>query len=68
MPIEVVSLTEADISGAIQVIQRAFEDDPYFKWVFDASTVSQLDSPNTTSIIISTWSTSELIMLTFISS
>lgn len=51
MPIEVVSLTEADIPGAIQVIQRAFEDDPYFKWVFDASTVSQLDPPNTTTSI-----------------
>ncbi|KAJ5391623.1 N-acetyltransferase [Penicillium cosmopolitanum] len=38
MAIEVVPLTEADIPGAIQVIQRAFEDDPYYKWVFDAST------------------------------
>lgn len=40
MTIEVVSLTEADIPGANQVIQQAFADDPYFKWVFDASTVS----------------------------
>jgi hypothetical protein len=39
MTIEVVPLTEDDIPGAIQVIQRAFEDDPYYKWVFDASTV-----------------------------
>ncbi|KAJ5161496.1 Acyl-CoA N-acyltransferase [Penicillium capsulatum] len=38
MAIEVVALTEADIPGAIQVIQQAFADDPYFKWVFDAST------------------------------
>lgn len=39
MAVEVVPLTEADIPGAIQVIQQAFADDPYFKWVFDASTV-----------------------------
>lgn len=39
MAIEVVPLTEADIPGAIEVIQRAFADDPYFKWVFDSSTV-----------------------------
>lgn len=44
MAIEVVDLTEADIPGAIDVIQRAFEDDPYFKWVFDASTVCQKDT------------------------
>jgi hypothetical protein len=31
MTIEVVPLTEDDIPGAIQVIQRAFEDDPYYK-------------------------------------
>ncbi|KAB8231484.1 acetyltransferase, GNAT family [Aspergillus alliaceus] len=37
MAIEVVPLTEADIPGAIEVIQEAFADDPYFKWVFDAS-------------------------------
>ncbi|KAJ5771216.1 Acyl-CoA N-acyltransferase [Penicillium nucicola] len=35
MAIEVVNLTEADIVGAIEVIQQAFADDPYFKWVFD---------------------------------
>lgn len=39
MAIEVVDLTEADIPGAIQVIQQAFADDPYYKWVFDAPTV-----------------------------
>lgn len=38
MAIEVVPLTEDDIPGAIEVIQQAFADDPYFKWVFDAST------------------------------
>lgn len=39
MAIEVVPLTEADIPGAIEVIQQAFADDPYFKWVFDSSKV-----------------------------
>lgn len=39
MAVEVVPLTEADIPGAIQVIQEAFADDPYFHWVFDASRV-----------------------------
>ncbi|KAI9041999.1 GNAT family N-acetyltransferase [Aspergillus affinis] len=36
MAIEVVPLTEADIPGAIEVIQQAFAEDPYFEWVFDA--------------------------------
>jgi hypothetical protein len=43
MAIEVVNLTEADIPGAIQVIQQAFADDPYFKWVFDEPSVCMLD-------------------------
>ncbi|KAJ5658425.1 uncharacterized protein N7484_002074 [Penicillium longicatenatum] len=37
MAIEILPLTEADIPGAIRVIQHAFADDPYFKWVFDGS-------------------------------
>ncbi|KAJ5553283.1 hypothetical protein N7494_002661 [Penicillium frequentans] len=37
MGIEILPLTEADIPGVIQVIQHAFADDPYFKWVFDGS-------------------------------
>ncbi|KAJ5499563.1 Immunoglobulin E-set [Penicillium expansum] len=37
MAVEVVPLTEADIPGAIEVIQQAFADDPYFKWAFDSS-------------------------------
>ncbi|KAJ5097286.1 hypothetical protein N7456_008007 [Penicillium angulare] len=37
MEIEVLPLTEADIPGAVAVIQQAFADDPYFKWVFDSS-------------------------------
>lgn len=39
MAIEIAPLTEAGIPGAIEVIQQAFADDPYFKWVFDESTV-----------------------------
>ncbi|EAW07638.1 GNAT family N-acetyltransferase [Aspergillus clavatus NRRL 1] len=35
MAIEVFPLTEADIPEAIEVIQQAFADDPYFKWVFN---------------------------------
>ena len=42
MTIQVVPLTEADIPGAIEVIQRAFEDDPYFAWVFDRSKVCDI--------------------------
>lgn len=45
MAIEVAPLTEADIPGAVEVIQLAFADDPYFKWVFDESRVrAELDS------------------------
>lgn len=33
--IQVSPMTEADIDGAVDVIQRAFEDDPYANWVFD---------------------------------
>ena len=42
MAAEVVPLTEADIPGAIEIIQRAFADDPYFKWVFDSSKVRSM--------------------------
>ncbi|KAB8200238.1 acyl-CoA N-acyltransferase [Aspergillus parasiticus] len=37
MAVEVVPLTEADIPEAIEVIQQAFAEDPYFQWVFDPS-------------------------------
>lgn len=45
MAIEVVPLTEADIPGAIEVIQQAFADDPYFKWAFDQSKVCTCMNP-----------------------
>ncbi|KAL4782017.1 acyl-CoA N-acyltransferase [Aspergillus varians] len=35
MPIQVRPLTKADIPGAVDVIQQAFAEDPYFRWVFD---------------------------------
>lgn len=33
-------IRERDIDGAVSCIQRAFSDDPYKNWVFDASTFS----------------------------
>jgi hypothetical protein len=42
MAIDVVNLTEADIPEAIEVIQRAFADDPYFKWVFNPAKVCSM--------------------------
>ena len=41
MVIEISPITEADIPGAIDAIQKAFADDPYNLWVFnDRSKVS----------------------------
>ncbi|KAI4752998.1 hypothetical protein E4T52_14843 [Aureobasidium sp. EXF-3400] len=34
MPIEIARMVEADIDGAIDCIQKAFAEDPYFAWVF----------------------------------
>ncbi|EAS27829.1 acetyltransferase [Coccidioides immitis RS] len=41
MSIEVRPLTLEDIPGAIECVQRAFEDDPYFRWVFDPAKFSK---------------------------
>lgn len=35
MSIEILPLAEADIPGAVDCLQRAFADDPYFRWAFD---------------------------------
>ncbi|KAJ5130279.1 uncharacterized protein N7515_006318 [Penicillium bovifimosum] len=35
MSIEIVPLTQADIPSAVDCVQKAFADDPYFRWVFD---------------------------------
>lgn len=34
MPIQIARMVEADIDGAIDCIQKAFAEDPYFAWVF----------------------------------
>ena len=35
MSIEILPLAEADIPGAVDCLQKAFSDDPYFQWVFN---------------------------------
>lgn len=35
MSIEVAPLARADIPGAVECVQKAFADDPYFRWAFD---------------------------------
>ncbi|KAJ5175074.1 Acyl-CoA N-acyltransferase [Penicillium canariense] len=35
MSIEIVPLAKADIPGAVECVQKAFADDPYFRWVFN---------------------------------
>lgn len=44
MPIQVNRMTEADIDGAIDTIQQAFENDPYNNWVFPDR--SKVNSPS----------------------
>ncbi|KAJ5437893.1 Acyl-CoA N-acyltransferase [Penicillium daleae] len=35
MSIEIVPLTKADIPAAVECVQKAFSDDPYFRWAFN---------------------------------
>jgi hypothetical protein len=35
MAIEIVPLAQGDIPGAVDCVQKAFSDDPYFRWAFD---------------------------------
>ncbi|RAL09777.1 GNAT family N-acetyltransferase [Aspergillus homomorphus CBS 101889] len=35
MAIEIHPLTKADISEAVECVQKAFADDPYFRWIFN---------------------------------
>ncbi|KAJ5675949.1 hypothetical protein N7462_008846 [Penicillium macrosclerotiorum] len=35
MSIDIVPLANADISGAVECVQKAFADDPYFRWAFN---------------------------------
>lgn len=41
MAIKVRPLTQSDIPAAIDIIQQAFAQDPYFRWVFDEKSVSR---------------------------
>ena len=34
MPVEITRMVESDIDGAVECIQKAFAEDPYFEWVF----------------------------------
>ncbi|KAI4720257.1 hypothetical protein E4T48_03461 [Aureobasidium sp. EXF-10727] len=34
MPVEITRMVESDIDGAVDCIQKAFAEDPYFAWVF----------------------------------
>jgi hypothetical protein len=44
MSIEIVPLTKADIPAAVECVQKAFFDDPYFRWAFnDPSKVRNVD-------------------------
>ncbi|OJJ68473.1 hypothetical protein ASPBRDRAFT_184132 [Aspergillus brasiliensis CBS 101740] len=42
MAIEILPLTKEDIPSAVACIQKAFADDPYFHWVFNDKSGSQL--------------------------
>jgi ribosomal protein S18 acetylase RimI-like enzyme len=35
MAIEIVPLAKSDIAGAVDCVQKAFADDPYFRWAFN---------------------------------
>jgi hypothetical protein len=37
MPVEITRMIGSDIDGAVDCIQKAFAEDPYFAWVFTES-------------------------------
>lgn len=39
MAIKILPVTTADIPAAVACIQKAFADDPFFKWMFNTSKV-----------------------------
>ena len=41
MGIEILPITAGDIPSAVECIQQAFADDPYYLWAFDASTFNK---------------------------
>lgn len=40
MALQIVPMTKQDIPEAVECVQTAFADDPYFHWLFDSSEVS----------------------------
>jgi hypothetical protein len=51
MAIDILPLTKPDIPEAVVCIQKAFADDPYFRWVFnDPSKVLPSYTPYLSSI------------------
>ncbi|QSS59080.1 acetyltransferase [Histoplasma capsulatum] len=41
MAFEISKLAKEDIPYSVEIVQKAFEDDPYFLWVFDAQKDAQ---------------------------
>ena len=46
MAIEIVPMTERDIPEAVECVQTAFAEDPYFQWLFDNTKVSPVAENN----------------------
>ena len=40
MALQIVPMTKQDIPEAVECVQTAFAEDPYFHWLFDSSEVS----------------------------
>lgn len=51
MPIEINRMVEGDIDGAIDCIQKAFAQDPYFEWVFSEDVRQYIQSVYSQSLI-----------------
>jgi hypothetical protein len=51
MPIEINRMVESDIEGAIDCIQKAFAEDPYFEWVFSEDVRQYIQSVYSQSLI-----------------
>ena len=42
MPIQISPIKREDVPGAVECIQKAFQEDPYHEWVFDREKVSSV--------------------------
>jgi hypothetical protein len=42
MAVQIVPMTKQDIPEAVECVQTAFADDPYFHWLFNSSEVSSV--------------------------